>query len=167
MYRDYEEMSEFVAVLEPLYIYWNKEIDQSLDAALASLRQKSLRVSEDNLEKLYQKIVIAKKATNEIRSSRLVTNSIYRTFLDRLIDASTVRSLEHDFDKLTITAQELQKVITDSGRASANRSAAANQNRIAVFAALIAIVQIQQSLKEYWDSVTHYVQAALVWLGWR
>jgi hypothetical protein len=122
-----------------------KALQSKIAAAQAlwiKIHSRATRVNHrGGLKALHLRIAAAKQSATEIRSPGLVTNSVYRAFLDRLIASSAVYSLEHEFDKLTATTHEIQKAVEEKKRSSW-------QSVFAVIAILIGISQAQPFFPE-------------------
>ena len=124
---DYEDMVEFVATLEPLYTHWNKLIAEKmqrvvklLDEGLPKWTWKNIFVGPREVKELgnekieLQKLIADAKGTMvKIELSRIVTNEIYRRYLNDFLGASSVRSLRQEFDHLVETSQGVVNTVVD------------------------------------------------------
>lgn len=127
VYLDYIQMAEFASTLEPLYINWNAQLSRSMETARRSFNDKDIDKTEEKLINLQNIIVDIEKQTADIFSQRVVTNSVYRKYLDDFIDASAVTHLDAEFDRLSKLSQEIQKAVTEYNRNRENRLTARYQ----------------------------------------
>ncbi len=88
--------------------------DRAGVAALMPLRPltKTGRMGKQQID-LQKSVASAKKAMLAIESPRVVTNEVYRNYLDSFIKASSVGTLKREFQEVNDTAQTVVNTVTD------------------------------------------------------
>ncbi len=137
---DYEEMAEFVASLEPLYVHWNAEISRRMQEVLEDLRRENLAKIEDSRIALQQVVVSARKAMLDIESPVIVTNSVYRSYLDAFIKQSTVNALQKNFHSLTSTTQAVVDAVSDYAQKRTDKKIQWQRNFVAVAIGAVGVL---------------------------
>jgi hypothetical protein len=140
---DYEEMAEFVATLEPLYSYWNAEISRRMEQVLEDLGVSKVAKIEKDRIGLQQVVVSAQKAMLDIESPAIVTNSVYRSYLNAFIRKSTVGALKKNFQDLTSTTQDVVNTVSDYAQKREDKWI---QKQRYVWATLLALAAFAVSL---------------------
>jgi hypothetical protein len=145
---DYEEMAEFVATLEPLYNYWNTQISSRMEEVLDDLRDEKVGKIETSRIGLQHVVVSAQKAMLDIESPGIVTNSVYRSYLDAFIKQSTVGALKKNFQDLTKTTQDVVNTVSDYAEKQEDKWL---QRRRYLYGTIVAIVALAVSLGQLTD----------------
>jgi len=179
-YFEYEDLAETACTLEPVYVSWRSELQENIatgsrviegffksnDAERRGRRRtRNSPLSDTNFlincrMKLHYDIARTRQNISAIRSHKIVSNSVYRRILDKLIDTSAVSKLERDLYSDINTAEALYASLSDAGHAlSQQRSQAVEraQSRyqfvVQIGLGLIAILFSMDGLLRFLDIV--------------
>ena len=115
VWLDYQDMAEFVSTLEPLYISWNAQVSSKMEEVIDDLEgwdADRSKIEKSRIE-LQQVVVSAQKAMLDIESPSIVTNSVYRSYLDAFIKQSTLNTLKKNFHDLTKNTQDVVHTVSN------------------------------------------------------
>jgi hypothetical protein len=154
---DYEEMAEFVATLQPVYSDLTARIGQTVKTALNLLKSEDPYGADPLHLSLQRLAALAQKTILDIDSPAIVTNSVYRDYLDDLIRNSSVRQWRETLLLRTASAHEVVNGLAERARETVDDDTAQFQfwvqvglAVIATGAAILAINQVQEYLRALW-----------------
>jgi hypothetical protein len=154
---DYEEMAEFVATLQPVYSDLTARIGQTVRTALNLLKSDDPYGADPLHLSLQRLAALAQKTILDIDSPAIVTNSVYRDYLDDLIQNSSARQWRETLLLRTASAHEVVNGLTDRSREAVDDRTQKFQFRaqvgiaiIAIGASILAINQVPGYAKDLW-----------------
>jgi hypothetical protein len=145
---DYEEMAEFVATIQPVYSDLTRRIGTTVKEALTLFDGNSPDSASELYLRLQRLAGLAQKTILDIDSPAIVTNSVYRDYLDDMIANSSARHWRDNLQQRTASVQEVVKGLAEHVRKVADDK---TQHSRHVAGVIIAIAAVLISLGQLTD----------------
>jgi hypothetical protein len=133
IYMDYEDLAEFAATMDSVYLRWNRELDLATranadrldvfhvdeegahDQRIDSLAR-GMRDIDQSAVDLSRRIADAIHDREWLNSAEIVSNAVARRKLDTLVEATIAKRLERDMARKIEAAEKVQAALTNASR---------------------------------------------------
>jgi hypothetical protein len=158
---DYEEMAEFVATIQPVYSDLAARIGDTVEKASKLLKAEARHESPETADALHLELLQlaahAQKKILDLDSPAIVTNSVYRDYLDDLIKYSSARQWHETLQHKAAAAQDVVIGLAERVRKEADDRTHRWRHRwgigIAVAAVIVSVAQLADLKSNYANKI--------------